>query len=124
QLVAGSGYGFESQAAPASQPGVTNLLDGPKHRIAFGGGLRARFRRSALRVDWHAQFDIVQPETLTKLIAPAGSHPDPAQALTDEVPDDRARPETLGTQISNPGYPSISGGCFVLSLGLTITVEI
>ncbi len=124
QAIARGGYGFETQAAPASQPGVTNLLDGPKHRIAFGGGLRARLgTHAALRVDGHAQFDLLQPETLTKQIAPAGTRPDPSQALTDEVPDDAARPETRGAQISNPGWPNLSGGGFVWALGLTITVE-
>jgi hypothetical protein len=117
------GYGFETQAAPSSQPGVTNLLDGPKHRLAVGAGVRLRVQNVALRVDGHGQLDIVQPETLTKKIAPAGSHPDPSSALADEVPDDPAKPATLGTQISNPGYPSISGGGFVWALGLTLTVE-
>ncbi|HZS40497.1 MAG TPA: hypothetical protein VFF06_26880 [Polyangia bacterium] len=117
------GYGFETQAAPASQPGVTNLLDGPKHRLALGGGVRVRVLDGALRVDAHGQLDILQPTTLRKTVAPAGSHPDPSAALSDEVPDDPARPETQGTQISNPGYPSVSGSGFVWALGLTVTVE-
>ncbi|HEY7955982.1 MAG TPA: hypothetical protein VII38_11850 [Polyangia bacterium] len=118
-----AGYGFETQAAPASQPGVTNLLDGPKHRIAAGAGVRLAILGGHLRLDVHGQLDVLQSTTLTKKIAPAGSQPDPASALSDELPDDPAKPATLGTQISNPGYPSISSGGFAWSLGAMLTVE-
>jgi hypothetical protein len=117
------GYGFETQAAPPSQPGVTNLLDGAKHRLAAGAGLRVRAFGMAARLDAHLQLDVLQPTTLTKKIAPAGSHPDPATALVDEVPDNPARPETAGAQISNPGYPSVSGSGFVWAAGIMLTVE-
>src|SRR5207244_1927174 len=109
--------------APSWQAGVTNLLDGPKHRLALGAGVRAPVLGGALRFDAHGQLEVLQPTTLHKTIAPAGTHPDPSTALTDEVPDDPARPETRGNQISNPGYPSVTGSGFVWALGFTITVE-
>ena len=56
------------------------------------------------------------------LHVPHHPRPDPLTALRDEVTDDPSRPETLGPQISNPGYPKIVGEGFVWSLGLTITV--
>jgi long-subunit fatty acid transport protein len=121
-LVLRGGYAFMSKATP-DQPGVTNLLDGHKHRLCLGGGLRFELFGAHIRSDIHGSLEIVQPDTLTKEIAPAGTHPDPAKALVDEVPDDPAKPSTLGTQISNPGYPSITSGGWVWALGLTITVE-
>jgi long-chain fatty acid transport protein len=117
------GYGFETAAVSADQPGVTNLLDGNKHRLCAGGGLRFEFAGLHIRGDIHGQLDIVQPQTLTKKVAAPGDPPDPARALGDEVPDDPARPSTLGTQISNPGYPQVSSGGLVWALGFTITVE-
>jgi hypothetical protein len=117
------GYGFESSPIPQSQPGVTNLLDGHKHHLALGAGGEVRWGQSALRLDVHGQLSILQPVTLVKKIAPAGEKPDPASALSDEIADDPQRPSTLGTQISNPGYPSISSGGFVWALGFTLTVR-
>jgi hypothetical protein len=118
-----AGYAFESAAAPADQPGVTNLLDGHKHRLCAGGGLRFELFGGHIRADLHGSLDIVQSNTITKKVAPAGTKPDPSTALADEIADDPAKPSTLGTQISNPGYPTISGGGVVWALGFTITVE-
>ena len=116
-----AGYGFETAAAPPSQPGVTNLLDGNKHRLCAGGGLRFELLGSHIRADLHGQLDIVESNTLTKKVQPG--KPDPTVALGDEVADDPAKPSTLGTQISNPGYPTIAGGGVVWALGFTITLE-
>jgi long-subunit fatty acid transport protein len=102
-----AGYAFESQAAPADQPGVTNLLDGHKHKLAAGGGLRFQFFSAWVRGDLHGTLDIVQPHTLHKQV----------DALRDE---DASAP---GIQISNPGYPEIGSGGVVWALGFTITVE-
>jgi hypothetical protein len=65
----------------------------------------------------------MQPATLTKTVAPAGSSPDPQTALRDEVPDDPMNPASLGAQISNPGYPRITGEGFAWAASLTLTVE-
>ena len=121
-LILRGGYAFESQAVTADQPGVTNLLDGNKHRLALGGGLRFDLLGATVRADIHGQLDIVQPETLTKKVAQPGDKPDPSKALADEVPDDPQKPSTLGTQISNPGWPSISGSGVIWALGFTLTV--
>jgi len=117
------GYGFETSPIPADQPGVTNLLDGPKHFLAAGLGLALDARGARFRLDVQGQLQVMQPRTLTKVIAPAGTSPDPATALRDEVPDDPKKPETLGAQISNPGYPSITGSGFVWAAGVTLTVQ-
>jgi long-subunit fatty acid transport protein len=111
------GYAFQSMAAPVDQPGVTNLLDGHKHRLAAGGGLRFELFGGHVRADIHGALDIVQSHTLRKKVAPAGEKPDPATALADEKDD------VPGVQISNPGYPDISGGGVLWALGFTITVE-
>ena len=44
-----AGYAFESQAAPADQPGVTNLLDG-KQAARRGGALKVYRDRLRSRV--------------------------------------------------------------------------
>jgi long-subunit fatty acid transport protein len=109
-LVLRGGYAFMSKATP-DQPGVTNLLDGHKHRLCLGGGLRFELLGAHIRSDLHGSLEIIQPDTLTK------------SGLKDEVPDDPAKPATLGTQISNPGYPTITSGGWVWALGFTLTVE-
>jgi long-chain fatty acid transport protein len=117
-----AGYGFETSPVPASQPGVTNLLDGNKHTVSLGLGLDFHLpgSKKRVRVDVHVQAQLVQSRTMRKTVAPAGETPAPFDALRDEVTDDQGDPSTLGTQISNPGYPSIRSGGEVFSGGLTV----
>ena len=44
--------------------------------------------------------------------------------LRDEVVDDPGEPATLGAQISNPGYPTLTSGGQVFSAGVTVEVEL
>lgn len=120
-----AGYGFETSAVPAQQSGVTNLLDGYKNTVSLGFG--ARFRRLLgehdVRFDVHAQGQLVARRQLDKRIAGAGDDYDPFDALRDEIEDDPQAPETLGAQISNPGYPNLRSGGEVYSAGLTMEVS-
>lgn len=121
------GYAFETSPIPAEQPGVTNLMDGPKHTIATGVGLgwtRAGGKRA--RLDLHVAAQLVGARTLTKaLFDPDADEPyDPFTSLRDEVTDDAGVPATQGAQISNPGYPGIEGGGQVFSAGVTLEVEL
>lgn len=120
------GYGLETSPVPDEQPGVTNLLDGPKHTIAAGVGVRipGLARGRTLRIDLHAQAQLVGARTLRKTVAAQGESPAPFDALRDEVTDDATDPTTQGVQISNPGYPSIRSGGQVFSGGITIEVEL
>jgi long-chain fatty acid transport protein len=125
------GYGFETSPVPAQQPGVTNLLDGPKHTVSAGVGFRfavgeagAGQPRKHLRIDVHAQAQLVGRRTLRKVVAAAGENPAPFDALRDEVVDDASEPSTQGIQVSNPGYPSIRSGGEVFSGGLTMELEL
>jgi long-chain fatty acid transport protein len=120
-----AGYGFETSPVPASQPGVTNLLDGPKHTISAGVGFRFPLAHKRwIRIDLHAQAQIVGARTMHKIVAPPGQNPAPFDGLRDEVTDDPSDPSTLGSQISNPGYPSISSGGQVFSGGMTVEVAL
>jgi hypothetical protein len=65
-----SGYGFESSPIPASQP-ASNLLDGDKHRLAAGAGVRFGLGGHAVRLDAHGQLDLLQPRTLAKPDGPS-----------------------------------------------------
>jgi long-chain fatty acid transport protein len=125
------GYGFETSPVPAEQPGVTNLLDGPKHTVSAGIGFRwavgaagAGKPRRHVRLDVHAQAQLVGRRTLHKQVAGPGDPPDPFDALRDEVVDDASEPSTQGVQVSNPGYPSIRSGGEVFSGGLTMELEL
>jgi hypothetical protein len=115
-----AGWGFETSPVPARQSGVTNLLDGDKHTLSTGIGVRL----GAVRVDLHAQAQIVSARTLEKRLAGAGEEPAAFEALRDEVIDNPNQPDTLGAQISNPGYPFIDGGGVMLSGGLTVELEL
>jgi len=106
------GYGFETSAIPKSQPGVTNLLDGPHHTIGVGAG----WLHGTMRIDAHVQLQIVGGRTITKTIYDGTGTYDPFTSVRDE---DTATP---GTQTSNPGFPTLQSGGEVLSAGVTFEV--
>jgi long-subunit fatty acid transport protein len=119
------GAGFETSPVPARQPGVTNLLDGPKYTGALGLGWRSRdLGGRRLRIDLHVMAQVLGARTLAKTIAAPGEDPAPFDALRDEVRNDPAQPETLGAQISNPGYPTLDSGGQVFSGGMSLQVEL
>jgi hypothetical protein len=119
-----SGYAFETSPVPATQTGVTNLLDGPKHTVAGGLGLVVADIGGGhrVRVDLHAQVQLVGARTMHKVIFDGDGAYDPFTSLRDEVADDPNDPATQGAQISNPGYPEVRSGGQVLSGGLTVEV--
>jgi hypothetical protein len=108
------GYGFETSPVPAAQAGVTNLLDGPRHTIAAGAGREL----GRWRVDAYVQLQHVAHRTLEKLVVGLDDPDDPFGSLKDEDLD------TLGLQITNPGYPSIEGGGNVIAGGVTVEVAL
>lgn len=107
-----AGYALETSAVPATQTGVTNLLDGTHHTLALGAG----HAWGRLRVDAHVQLQLVAHRTLAKSFHQTGSLYDPFVSLRDE---DAATP---GDQSSNPGYPSLTSGGQVLAGGVTLEV--
>lgn len=131
-LKARAGLGFESSFVPV-QHGRTNMLDGHKLIMSLGTGLDlGRLLKRRLFVDLHFRAQFVLPRKMDKRVyipeeecpgPPAGSV-DPDKYLIDELPCDRTDPSTLGIQISNPGYPSVKGGGWVLSGGMTVGVEL
>lgn len=124
-LILRGGYGFESSPIPAEQTGVTNLLDGPKHTVGAGLGITwARKGGKRARLDLHVQSQLVQARSITKRIFDGDGAYDSWTSLRDEVVDDAADPDTLGDQISNPGYPGLESGGAVFSGGLTLVVEL
>lgn len=118
------GYGFETSPVPATQPGVTNLLDGNKHLVGLGLGHRwpRALGGKGLRLDGHVQVQAVGARRMRKVVLAAGAEGGSFDGLRDEVVDDPNDPTTLGVQISNPGYPSIESGGQVLSAGVTLEV--
>jgi long-subunit fatty acid transport protein len=122
ELTVRGGYAFISSPVPAEQSGVTNLLDGHRHRLAVGLGVHRAFSAASVRLDAHGQLEALQPVTMKKRFARPGDPPDPAHALSDEIADDPQKPASLGLQTSNPGYPSIGSGGFVWAAGVQLTV--
>lgn len=122
RLTARAGYGFETSPVPASQPGTTNLLDGPKHTIGAGLGVRWPRARNGkpIAIELHAQAQLVGARTSRKTILADGTPGGSFDGLRDEVLDDPGDPATLGAQISNPGYPGLDSGGQVFSMGVTV----
>jgi hypothetical protein len=125
------GLGFESSPVP-EQPGRTNMLDGHKLMLSAGVGLDfGRLLGRRVWVDLHLRLHALVPRMFEKRIStPAEECPASRpplgldQALGDEVPCDRTNDETLGLQISNPGYPRLRASGFVLSGGFGLGVEL
>jgi long-subunit fatty acid transport protein len=104
-LVYRGGYAFESSPVPDDQTGVTNLLDGHKHAIAFGLG----YVLKRVRIDAHGQVQLVSTRTSAKAVWNGDGEYDPYTSLRDET---------------NPGYPSLKSGGEVFSGGVTVTVPL
>jgi len=102
------------------QPGRSNLLDGTK--LGFCGGmgvtLQSEIYPQPITFDVHFQAISVLSRTYQKVISSVEEARIDPNALADE---DGA---VDGDQISNPGYPSISGSGMVYTVGATLTVEI
>lgn len=113
------GYGFETSPIPEKQHGVTNLMDGPKHTVGLGVGIRwKRAGGKEARLDFHLQAQLVGSRSSDKDIFSGTGDYDPFTSLRDEVTDDP------GTQISNPGYPGLRSGGQVFSGGLTLGADL
>jgi hypothetical protein len=113
-LVFRGGYGLESSPVPKTQHGVTNLLDGTRHTLAFGTG----YAWSGVRLDAHLQVQIVATRRMAKTPFDGVGAYDPYASLPDEDPD------TDGLQTGNPGSPSIKSGGEVISAGLSLQVPL
>jgi hypothetical protein len=124
EVHARGGYGFDPSPIPSRQEGVTNLMDGAKHLIAVGGGLRLSRGTRAITLDAHFGLQLVRERTYTKRVLAPGEAGLPFEALRDEVTDVSTDPATQGTQISNPGYPSIGGGGYVWAASLLLGVAL
>lgn len=124
RLVGRAGYGFETSPVPAAQPGVTNLLDGPRHTVGLGVAITwpAAVAGKPVTLALHGQAQLIGGRTLAKSILPAGAAVGTFDGLRDEVTDDPQDPATQGAQISNPGYPRLDSGGQVFSGGATLEV--
>ncbi|MCC6994050.1 MAG: hypothetical protein IT370_05415 [Deltaproteobacteria bacterium] len=123
-LVVRGGLGVETSPVPA-QRGVTNLVDGTKVAMALGTGLRlGRVGKHAITVDAHVGLHLVTHVSYDKRVFAPGETGAPTDGLRDELPDMASDPSTLGTQVSNPGYPTLEGGGGILAGSLTLGVEL
>src|SRR5262245_19542431 len=107
------------------QPGRGNLIDGPKLGWSLGTGVELRQSKGgsnpvlpSARIDLHAQLVNMLSRRHDKIVSSIEAARDDPNALADE---DGSTP---GVQISNPGYPSITGSGRVLTLGATLTLEV
>ena len=132
QLPLRAGIGFETSPVPV-QRGRTNMLDGHKFSLSLGLGVDlGKLARRRIWIDLHARMQFLLPQKMSKNVyvpeqecpAPPAGSVDPDLYLTDEMPCDRTDPATLGIQISNPGYPSVESGGWVVSGGISLGVEL
>ena len=113
-LVFRGGYALDSSPIPRSQTGVTNLLDGTRHTIAFGTG----YLWKRVRLDAHLQVRIVATRRSTKSVFDGTGTYDPYTSVPDEDP----RSNEVAS--SNPGYPAMKSGGEVISAGLSLQVPL
>jgi long-subunit fatty acid transport protein len=120
------GWGLETSPVPKRQPGVTNLMDGYKNLVAAGAGVRwpRALGGKPLRIDVHVMAQLVARRTLRKEVFDGADAYDPFTSLRDEVVDDAGDPDSLGVQVSNPGFPTIRSGGQVFSGGVTVGVDL
>jgi hypothetical protein len=103
----------------ADQPGRTNLLDGHKLGLALGAGLVLRdFAPRPIHIDIHAAGTLVTSRRFDKVVSPVEATRSDPSAIADE---DLSMP---GDQITNPGFPWVSGGGMVFTFGVTATFEL
>jgi hypothetical protein len=119
-LVLRGGYGYES-AVVRPQSGRSNVMDG--HKITLAAGLGTAWRTGLeglprIVLDICAGGVYVSRLTHTKQVHSPGEGRDDPTLIVDE--DD----STPGTQITNPGYPSLSGSGWVLTAAATLTLEL
>ncbi len=119
-LILRAGYGWESPAV-GPQTGRTNVFDGHKHTLAMGFGvawLTSLPGVPRILLDMHVGAVVVSRLTHHKVVSdPAEGRDDPG-LIVDEDED------TPGIQITNPGYPTISGSGHVFTSALTLTLEL
>jgi hypothetical protein len=101
------------------QPGRTNLLDGHKIGLSLGAGLvLEHVAPRPIRIDLHASGTLVTSRRFDKRISPVETARTDPSAIADE---DVGMP---GDQITNPGFPWVSGEGMVFSFGATATFEL
>jgi hypothetical protein len=99
------GYAFEPTPVP-EQTGETNLIDADRHVLSLGAGLSLDALDVApLSFDAHFRTHLLATQESTKDVS--------------SLPDDD--PQTRGKQVSNFGYPAISGSGTVWQVGLSAT---
>ncbi len=119
-LVLRGGLSWESPIV-GPQSGRSNVMDGHKIGIALGLGTRWAVGLPsvrALRLDLHAGVVLVTGIEHVKVVSTPEEGRDDPSLIVDEDED------TPGVQVTNPGYPSISGSGLVTSMSFTLTLEL
>jgi len=119
-LVLRAGYGYESPVV-GEQTGRSNLMDGHKHTWALGlgtGWTTGRESVPRVLVDLHVGGVVLSRLAHHKIVSdPADGRNDPTLIVDEDE-------TTPGIQVTNPGYPSISGGGWITTAAFTITLEV
>jgi len=101
------------------QPGRTSLIDGTKLTLAGGLGLTiANVLPHPFRFDVHAQAIALTSRRFDKVVSTIAEARTNPNVIADEDAD------LPGDQISNLGFPNVSGGGVVYSLGASVTFEV
>jgi hypothetical protein len=120
ELFLRGGYGYESPVV-GPQSGRSNIFDGHKHTMALGLGTAwstGSLHVPRVLVDMYAGAVVVGGLTHHKVVSdPADGRDDPTLIVDEDE-------NTPGDQITNPGYPSISGSGWIFNTALTISLEL
>jgi len=117
------GYKYETSPIPSVQSGTTNLLDGPKHILGSGIGFDLpEFSGYKPRLDFHCQLQFISKRVMKKVLYNDSEEFNSFTSLRDEVRDTAGDPSSAGIQISNPGFPEIRSGGYVISGGFTLEI--
>lgn len=101
------------------QPGRTSLLDGTKVTLAGGLGVTiAHVLPRPFSLDVHAQAIALASRRFDKVVSTIAEARVNPNVIADEDAD------LPGDQISNRGFPAVSGGGVVYSLGASVTFEV
>lgn len=119
-LLVRTGYGYESPVVGA-QSGRSNVFDGHKHTIGLGLGtvwITGHPRLPRVLLDLHFGAVVLSRLTHHKVVSdPAEGRDDPSLIVDEDE-------NVPGTQITNPGYPAISGGGWIFHSAVTLTLEL
>ncbi|MEE2788399.1 MAG: outer membrane protein transport protein [Myxococcota bacterium] len=103
------------------QDGRYNYVDNDRVAFSVGGGKALEVWGRDFQIDIGVQVQWLRPRSIKKKVLT--TYPKCSEGetrLCDEVEDQTDRPETIGLQTGNPGFPGYSHGGYMISAGMDL----